>query len=64
MSIKALSKEDKAKRWSSAIAQGMACKLKQPCLLNFPSVSVQLPKRTGHGQTVFRDVFQMCEKSL
>lgn len=23
----------------------------------------QLPKRTGHGQT-FRDVFQMCEKSL
>lgn len=39
-------------------------KLKQPRFLRFTHVSVQLPKRTGHGQTVFRDVSQVCETRL
>lgn len=46
------------------IACGMVHKLEQPRSLSLPRVSVQLPKSTGHGQTVFRDVFQVCETRL
>lgn len=45
-------------------SMGMVCKLQERCLLRLPHVPVHLSKRTGHGQAIFRDVFQVCETKV